>query len=104
MWAIVLAGGKKFAGWIVAALSVVAMVLTIWHTSRKVGKAEAKADYAKEHEDESVGRAADAIETAQKVNAVENAKVEAANETVNQVNVLPDGAAADQLRDKWSRD
>jgi len=104
MWAIFLAGGKRFAGWIVAALSFLAMLVTVWHTSRKVGKAEAEAEYAKQHAAESEQRAAEAIETVQKVNAVETAKVDTANETLNSINVLPDGAAAKQLHDKWSRD
>lgn len=104
MWALFLTGGKKFLGWIVAALSLLVMFMTVWHTSKKVGKAEGQADAAKQRESENAGRAADAIKTADKVNAVENAKVDTANEALNDVNRLPDGAAADKLHDKWSRD
>ena len=48
MTAIILAGLKRFGGWILAALSIAGALFVALRSSRSVGKAEAKAEAAKE--------------------------------------------------------
>lgn len=104
MWAIIVAGAKRFGGWIVAALSFLAMLATVWLTSRKVGKAEGQAEASEQRAADreaiairEVNEAREASET--KVKAVQNA-----NEVASNNAVLDDDGVSKRLRDEWSRD
>ena len=104
MWAIIVAGAKRFGGWIVAALSFLAMLATVWLTSRKVGKAEGQAEASEQRAADreaiavrQVNEAREASE--QQVKAVQNAKDVASDNST-----FDDDEVTKRLRDEWSRD
>ncbi len=104
MWAIIVTGAKRFGGWIVAALSFLAMLATVWLTSRKVGKAEGQAEASEQRAADreaiavrQVNEAREASE--QQVKAVQNAK-----EVASDNSTFDDDEVTKRLRDEWSRD
>lgn len=104
MWAFAAIWFRKFGGWILAALSFLLMILTVGLMSKKVGKAEGKADAA-------VATAADreavAVRQINEVREASTREVEAvkgANDVKANNAVLDDVAVNDKLRDNWTRD
>lgn len=104
MWAIIAAGAKKFGGWILAALSFLAMLATVWLTSRKVGKAEGQAEAS---EQRASDREAVAVRQVNEAREASNRQVEAvkgANDVQANNAGLSDDDVSKRLRDEWSRD
>ena len=95
MTAIILAGLRRFGGWILAALSIAGALFVAMRSSRSVGKAEAKRN------EEIAVREIDAARDAAKT---EVETVKGANDVATNVNRLDAGDAANKLRDKWARD
>jgi hypothetical protein len=104
MWAIVSAGLKKFGGWIIAALSFLFMLLTIWHTSKKVGKAEGAADAAENRAADREAIAVRQINETREAAEREVETVKGASDVKDETSILDDAAVVDELRDTWSRD
>lgn len=104
MWAIIAAGAKKFGGWILAALSFLAMLATVWLTSRKVGKAEGQAEASEQRAND---REAVAVRQVNEAREASNRQVEAvkgANDVQANNAGLSDDDVSKRLRDEWSRD
>lgn len=100
MTALILAGLKRFGGWILAALSLAGALFVAMRSSRSVGKAEAAQAETKRNEEIAV-REIDAARDAAKT---EVETVKGANDVQTNVNRLDAGDAANKLRDKWARD
>ena len=104
MTAIILAGLKRFGGWILAALSIAGALFVALRSSRNVGKAEAKADAAQAETKRNEEIAVREIDAAREAAKTEVETVKGANDVATNVNRLDAGDAANKLRDKWSRD
>lgn len=88
---------SRLWGYLVVVAVAAAAVFGVYLSGRSVGKAKAETKAAEQ-------RAAEIVETAKQVNEAENQKLDKVNETLNEVNALPDGDAVKQLHDQWSRD
>lgn len=84
---------RKLAGYLVVAGFFILALLGIWLAGRNSGKNEEEAENEREKMKE--------IEAA---NDRRVSDLEAARDVKEEVNRLDPGAAADKLRDKWSRD
>ena len=104
MWAIIAAGAKRFGGWILAALSFLAMLATVWLSSRKVGKAEGQADAAEARAADREAVAVREVNEAREASQREVETVKGANDVQNANAVLSDDDVTKRLRDEWSRD
>ena len=104
MTAIVIAGLKRFGGWILALLSLAGAIFVAMRSSASVGKAEAKAEAAKEETKRNEEIAVREIDVAREAAKTEVETVKGANDVATNVNRLDAGDAANKLRDKWARD
>ena len=104
MTALLLAGLKRFGGWILAALSLAGALFVALRSSRIVGKAEAKADAAQAETKRNEEIAVREIDVAREAAKTEVETVKGANDVATNVNRLNAGDAANKLRDKWARD
>lgn len=79
-----------------AAIAAVIAIFVAWFGGKRIGKADGAAETAKR----------DAERIVESNRQVADAQVKAANQSTevrNEVSTLDDGAAAQRLRDKWSR-
>ena len=104
MTAIIIAGLKRFGGWILAALSFAVALFVAMRSAASVGKAEAKADAAQAETKRNEETAVREIDAAREAAKTEVETVKGANDVATNVNRLDAGDAANKLRDKWSRD
>lgn len=104
MWAIIVAGARKFGGWILAALSFLAMLATVWLTSRKVGKAEGEAEASQQRAADREAIAVRQVNEAREASDSQIKAVQNANEVASDNAVLDDDGVSKRLRDEWSRD
>ena len=104
MWAIIVAGAKRFGGWILAALSFLAMLATVWLTSRKVGKSEGQAEAAEQRAADREAIAVREVNEAREAYERQTKAVQNANEVASDNAVLDDDGVSKRLRDEWSRD
>lgn len=104
MTALLLAGLKRFGGWILAALSIAGALFVALRSSRSVGKAEAKAEAAEEQTKRNEEIAVREIDVAREAAKTEVETVKGANDVQANINRLDAGDAANKLRDKWARD
>lgn len=104
MWAIIAAGAKRFGGWILAALSFLAMLATVWFTSRKVGKSEGKAEASEQRAADREAIAVREVNEAREASETQTKAVQNANEVHSDNAVLDDDGVSKRLRDEWSRD
>lgn len=104
MTALLLAGLKRFGGWILAALSIAGALFVALRSSHSVGKAEAQAEAAKEETKRNEEIAVREIDAAREAAKTEVETVKGANDVATNVNRLDAGDAANKLRDKWARD
>lgn len=104
MTAIVIAGLKRFGGWILALLSLAGAIFVAMRSSASVGKAEAKAEAAKEETKRNEEIAVREIDVAREAAKTEVETVKGANDVQANINRLDAGDAANKLRDKWARD
>lgn len=104
MTAIILAGLKRFGGWIPAALSLAGALFVALRSSHSVGKAEAKAEAAEEETKRNEEIAVREIDAARDAAKTEVETVKGANDVQANINRLDAGDAANKLRDKWARD
>jgi len=104
MTALILAGLKRFGGWILAALSIAGALFVALRSSRSVGKAEAKAEAAEEQTKRNEEIAVREIDVAREAAKTEVETVKGANDVQANINRLDAGDAANKLRDKWARD
>lgn len=104
MWAIIAAGAKKFGGWILAALSFVAMGLTLWLSSRRVGKAEGQADAAEERAADREAIAVRQVNEQREASQREVETVKGANDVQQDTSRMSDDDVVKRLRDEFSRD
>jgi hypothetical protein len=89
----------------VAAVGAAALVIFGFYANAKRKGAMQEREKHNEAEIERIDAAAVAkVEQAQEVAAVHNEKVGNANEALNEVNAMPSGDAANELRNEWSRD
>lgn len=97
----------QFAPWIIAALGVVGGLLTHWHATAKVAVAAQKVAVAQIAVAQAQTTVAQANDAAAQANATAaQAGAESLKEKVdvtNDVAAMPAGAAADELRDQWSK-
>lgn len=103
MWAIIAAGAKKFGGWILAALSFLAMLATVWLTSRKVGKAEGQAEASEQRASDREAIAVREVNEAREASETQVKAVQNANDAKQDNSVLSDDDVTKRLRDEWSR-
>ena len=104
MTALILAGLKRFGGWILAALSLAGALFVAMRSSRSVGKAEAKVEAAQAETKRNEEIAVREIDVAREVAKTEVETVKGANDVQTNINRLDAGDAANRLRDKWTRD
>lgn len=104
MTALILAGLKRFGGWILAALSIAGALFVALRSSHSVGKAEAKADAAEWETRRNEQIAIREIDVAREAAKTEVETVKGANDVQANINRLDAGDAANKLRDKWARD
>ncbi len=104
MTALLLAGLKRFGGWILAALSIAGALFVALRSSRSVGKAEAKVEAAEEQTKRNEEIAVREIDVAREAAKTEVETVKGANDVQANINRLDAGDAANKLRDKWARD
>lgn len=104
MGAIIIAGLKRFGGWILAALSLAGAVFVALRSSASVGKAEAKTEAAQADAKRTEQIAVQQIDAAREAAQTEVQTVKGANDVQANVNRLDAGDASSQLRDKWARD
>ena len=104
MWAIIVASVKKFGGWILAALSFLAMLATVWLTSRKVGKAEAEADASEQRAGDREAIATRQVNEAREASQREVEAIEGANNVKTNNSIIDDDGVNQRLRDDWTRD
>jgi hypothetical protein len=95
---------STFGPWIVGIGALVLAFFGVKTSMNKAAKAEGRATAAETIAKDREAIAADQIAKSQAANNQQTKAVENANETRNDVGKLPSGAAADELRDKWSRD
>lgn len=86
----------QFGAWIVAAVAVAVSLFTAYRSGHSAGKSQANAENAQANADIQVA-------AAQKREDVANATVEQARKTSVEVDALPTGSAAEQLRNEFSR-
>lgn len=86
----------QFGGWIAAAIAVAVSIFTAYRSGHSAGKSQANAENAQANADIQVA-------AAQKREEVANATVTQAQKTNVEVDALPVGAAADELRNQFSR-
>lgn len=86
----------QFGGWIAAAIAVAVSLFTAYRSGHSAGKSQANAENAQANADIQVA-------AAQKREEVANATVTQAQKTSVEVDALPSGAAADELRNEFSR-
>lgn len=104
MWALIGAGFKKFGGWILAALSFLAMLATVWLSSRKVGKAEAEANASEERAGDREAIATRQVNEAREASQREVEVIQGANDVKENNSIVDDDGVNQRLRDDWSRD
>jgi hypothetical protein len=104
MTALLLAGLKRFGGWILAALSIAGALFVALRSSRIVGKAEANVEAAKEETKRNEEIAVREIDVAREAAKTEVETVKGANDVQANISRLDAGDAANKLRDKWARD
>ena len=104
MTAIILAGLKRFGGWVLAPLFLGRALFLPMQSSRTVGKAEAKVEAAQQETKRNEEIAVREIDVAREVAKTEVETVKGANDVQTNVNRLDAGDAANKLRDKWARD
>lgn len=104
MGAIIIAGLKRFGGWIVALLSLAGAIFVAMRSSASVGKSEAKAEAAQADAKRTEQIAVQQIDAAREAAQTEVQTVKGANDVQANVNRLDAGDASSQLRDKWARD
>lgn len=104
MTALLLAGLKRFGGWILAALSVAGALFVALRSSRIVGKAEANVEAAQQETKRNEEIAVREIDVAREAAKTEVETVKGANDVQANINRLDAGDAANKLRDKWARD
>src|ERR1044072_394282 len=100
MWTFALDIAKRFGGWFVASLSVLALL----RLSRKVGSAEQAAESAGERADDRERFAEIQIEQERNAASTRVDAVKVANEPQSTNAKLSDSDVTDKLRRKWSRD
>ena len=100
MWTIILAGLKRFGGWILAALFFFAML----RNTRKLGKAEAQADEAERRAGDREALAVRQINESRASHEREVETVKGAADAQANNAVLSDADVTKRLHDKWSRD
>lgn len=83
----------KLYKWGAALVGGLVLLLSVFQAGRREAKTQAKAE-------RDVERAEGKAKAAEKKAQV----IETKQEIKNEVDSLPDGGAADRLRDKWSRD
>lgn len=104
MWAIIVAGAKRFGGWILAALSFLAMLATVWFSSRKIGKAEGQAEASEQRAADREAIAVREVNEAREASERQTKAVQNANEVASDNAILDDDGVSKRLRDEWSRD
>lgn len=99
MWAL-----RKIWAYVAAALSILAMGLTLWFSARKIGKTEGQAEAADER---AADREAIAVRRVNETTAAAEREVQAvqgANDVQTANAGVSDAAVVDELRNNWSRD
>lgn len=87
----------NFGGYIAALAAIVAGVFAAWIGGRKVATAETKGENAEANAAKQIQQTRDEI-------AVESNTIKGTTDAKDEVNRLDSGAAADELREQWSRD
>lgn len=104
MGSIIIAGVKRFGGWILAFLSLAGAIFVAMRSSASVGKAEAKVEAAQSDAKRTEKIAVQQIDAAREAAITEVKTVKGANDVQANINRLDSGDAANRLRDKWTRD
>jgi predicted DNA repair protein MutK len=87
----------NFGGYIVAALALVGGVFAAWFGGQKIGEAKESEKNAKDNAREEIQQVIDQAK-------VEANTIKGTTDAKDEVNRLDSGAAADELRENWSRD
>jgi len=104
MWALIGSWAKKFGGWILAALSFLAMLATVWLSARKVGKAEGQAEASEQRAGDREAIATREVNEAREAANHEVETIQGANDVQANNAILDDNGVTERLRDDWSRD
>lgn len=104
MWALIGTGFKKFGGWILAAFSFLAMLATVWLSSRKVGKAEAEANASEQRAGDREAIATREVNEAREASQREVEVIQGANDVKTNNSIVDDDGVNQRLRDDWTRD
>ena len=104
MWALTGTGFKKYGGRILAALSFLAMLATVWLSSRKVGKAEAEANASEQRAGDREAIATREVNEAREASQREVEVIQGANDVKTNNSIVDDDGVNQRLRDDWTRD
>lgn len=95
---------KKLGVWIGAAAAFALALLAVIVSSKRAGRAEAEVESAKQDTRDNEAIAVRQINEAREAAAKESETLGSALNEQNKINSLNPGAAAERLRDDWSRD
>jgi len=90
--------------WLAIAAAAAVGIFGIWAAGRSNGKATETVEATKEQMTEVAQDAAASVDAQQKATTIQVSTIKVANDVATKVNAGAPGAAADELRNKWSRD
>jgi hypothetical protein len=103
MWALAAVWGNKFKGWIAAFAGFAVILVTVWFSSKRAGKAEAKTEAANQRADDREALAVRKVEETQAAAKVEVETIQEAQNVQVEVNQSSTADIAGKLRDNWTR-